>query len=513
MLSPLATACLCLLVAHYTRRRAAIAIAGAAGLLAAAVSLFASVWTEGTQVLYVGGWAAPYGITLVADVFAVLMVLVAAMIHLVVSIYSWATVDLRRHRYGYFTFLNVMLMGVCGAFLTGDLFNLYVWFEVMLMGSFVLLVLGSQRAQLEAGLKYVALSLLSSALFLAGVGIFYGIAHTLNMAHLSERLALAAESDPWLVTSASLLLLLAFGIKAAIVPLHFWLPDRYHAPPPVVNAIFAALLTKTGVYAMVRVFTLVLPPSDYLFGLLGIMAGLTMVVGVLGAVSQMHIRRILSVHIISQIGYMIMGVALLGAPDPSTRRLAVAAAIFYIVHNMLVKTNLVLLSGTIRAFAGTEHLSRLGGLITAKPIIAALFLVSALSLAGLPPSSGFWAKLGILQAGFHAEAYVLTATALCVGLLTLLSMIKIWSEVFWKPAPEEQADAAHVAVSAASVLLLGPIALLVLLSVVIGLHPQPLLTVTDRASAELLDRENYIAAVRNANGGFHAATLAEGVTP
>jgi NADH:ubiquinone oxidoreductase subunit 4 (subunit M) len=182
------------------------------------------------QVLYVGGWQAPFGITLVADLLATLMVLVAALMHLAVSVYSLANVDVRRQRYGYFAFLNVMLMGVCGAFLTGDLFNLYVWFEVMLIGSFVLLVLGGGRAQMEAGIKYVTLSLLSSALFLAGVGVIYGIAHTLNMAHLSERLALAAETDPWLVVAASVLLLLSFGLKAAVFPLYFWLPASYHTP-------------------------------------------------------------------------------------------------------------------------------------------------------------------------------------------------------------------------------------------------------------------------------------------
>lgn len=499
---PLLTAVACLLCGHRARVQRVLAVLGACGLLGVAVALLTRVWTGGIVVLYVGGWRAPFGITLVADHFAALMVLVAAVMHLIVSVYSLAPLDARRQRYGYFAFLNVMLMGVCGAFLTGDLFNLYVWFEVMLIGSFVLLVLGGGRAQMEAGIKYVTLSLLSSALFLAGVGLIYGIAHTLNMAHLSERLALAAASHPALTTATAVLLLLAFGIKAAVFPLHFWLPDSYAAPPPAVTAIFAALLTKTGVYAIVRVFCLVLPPSNYLFGLLAVIAGATMLVGVLGAVAQTHVRRILNVHIVSQIGYMVMGAALLSAPDPATRRLAIAAAIFYIIHNMLVKTNLLLLSGMIRDMTGSEHLSRLGGLVTRAPVVAILFLVSALSLAGLPPSSGFWAKLGVIQAGFAAHAYTLTAVAVFVSLLTLLSMLKIWSEAFWRPAPQPPSESATPSVTAAHapalkqrVLLLGPSVVLLALSVGIGLYPQPLLTATRRAAGELLDRAAYVAAV------------------
>ena len=431
ILIPLIAACAGLAAAGNRPLRQAFALLGAGGLLAAATVLFARVRTGGHQALYVGGWPAPLGITLVADPLSALMVLTAAVLNAAVTVYALGDVDARRQRHGYFAFVQVMLGGVCGAFLTGDLFNLYVWFEVTLISSFVLMVLGGGRAQLEAGTKYVTLSLMSSALFLSGVGILYGIARTLNMADLSERLAATAVERPWPVTCAATLLMLAFGIKAAVFPLHFWLPDSYHVTPAAVTAIFAALLTKIGVYAMIRVFGQVLPPGPYLSGLLAVIAGVTMVMGVLGAVAQVHVRRILNVHIVSQIGYMVMGVALLGTPDPATRRLAVAAAVFYMVHNMVVKTNLLLISGAVRAMTGTELLAGLGGLAARAPLTAWIFLISALSLAGLPPSSGFWAKLGILQAGFQARAWVLTFTALFVGLLTLLSMIKIWNEVFW----------------------------------------------------------------------------------
>ena len=273
----------------------------------------------------------------------------------------------------------------------------------------MLLVLGGGRAQMEAGIKYVTLSLLSSALFLAGVGVIYGIAHTLNMAHLSQRLALAAETDPWLVVAASVLLLLSFGLKAAVFPLYFWLPASYHTPSPAVSAIFAGLLTKVGVYALIRVFTVVLPPSNYTLNLLLVMAGSTMLLGVLGAVSQSQIRRILSFHIISQIGYMVMGLALLVSPDPAIQRLGVAAAVFYIAHHIIVKTNLFLIGGN---HSGAHRHRALGPTRRAcsieRPWLAILFLIPALSLAGVPPLSGFWAKLAIIKAGFEAQQYTLT---------------------------------------------------------------------------------------------------------
>ena len=496
---PLLTACACLLSGHRARLQRALAVLGAGGLLVAAIRLFARVWMDGVLVLDVGGWQAPFGITLVADTLAALMVLVAALMHLAVSVYSLTNVDTRRQRYGYFAFMNIMLMGVCGAFLTGDLFNLYVWFEVMLIGSFVLLVLGGGRAQMEAGIKYVTLSLLSSALFLAGVGVIYGIAHTLNMAHLSQRLALAAETDPWLVVAASVLLLLSFGLKAAVFPLYFWLPASYHTPSPAVSAIFAGLLTKVGVYALIRVFTVVLPHSDYTLNLLLITAGLTMLLGVLGAVSQSRIRRILSFHIVSQIGYMVMGLALLVSPDPVVQRLGVAAAVFYIAHHIVVKTNLFLIGGTVRALAGTERLDQLGGLLNRAPWLAILFLIPALSLAGLPPLSGFWAKLAIIKAGFEAQQYTLTVVALFAGLLTLVSMLKIWNEAFWKPAPDDETSTDNSGQRRPQprqlALLVTPSVVLAVLTLAIGLYPQALLSASQRAATELLDRSGYVQAV------------------
>jgi multicomponent Na+:H+ antiporter subunit D len=392
----------------------------------------------------------------------------------------------------------VLLAGVNGAFLTADLFNLYVCFEVMLMASFVLMVLGGDRYQKEGGLKYVTLNLLSSALFLAAVGIVYGATATLNLAELAVRVPLVAGERPELVAALAGLFLVAFGIKAALFPLYFWLPASYHTPPVSVSAVFAGLLTKVGVYALIRVFSAVFVDLRWLFSLLVGIAVLTMISGVLGAVSKFHIRRILSFHIVSQIGYMVLGLALVSSADPVVRRLALAAAVFYIAHHILVKTNLFLIAGVIRRLGGTEDLGPLGGLSLHTPWLAALFLIPAASLAGIPPLSGFWAKLAIIQASVDAGAWIAVGAALLAGLLTLLSMTKIWNEAFWKEAPEATSPQDwHRTIWP----MIVPIVILAMLTVTIGLAPQPLFAVADRAAAELLDLEAYRATLGLLGGG------------
>jgi multicomponent Na+:H+ antiporter subunit D len=293
---------------------------------------------------------------------------------------------------------------------------------------------------------------------------------------------------PELAAALAGLFLVAFGIKAALFPLYFWLPASYHTPPVAVSAVFAGLLTKVGVYALIRVFSLVFIGLHWAFELLVGVAVLTMIFGVLGAVAQFHIRRILSFHIISQIGYMVLGLALLSSGDTTVRRLALAAGIFYIAHHILVKTNLFLIAGVIRRYGGTEDLGPLGGLATRVPWLAALFLIPAASLAGVPPLSGFWAKLGIIQAAVSAGTWIAVAAALAAGLLTLVSMTKIWNEAFWKDLPHRNFSSRP---GGGLWMMLVPIVLLAALTVGIGLVPQPLYEVADRAAAELLDQGNY----------------------
>jgi multicomponent Na+:H+ antiporter subunit D len=484
---PLATGAVTLVVWQSYRAQRVVPVVGALALLVAGIALLWAVMREGFLVLQVGNWPAPFGITLVADLFSALMVAVTGLMGAAAAVYSLVAIDEERERFGYHPLLHVLLAGVCGAFLTGDIFNLYVWFEVMLMASFVLLSLGGDRPQIEGAIKYVTLNLVASAFFLAAVGILYGVVGSLNMADVAVKLENGAE--PGVTTVVAMLFLVAFGIKSGVFPLFFWLPASYHTPPVVVSALFAGLLTKVGVYALIRVFTLLFVHDvAYTHTIILVIAGLTMVTGVLGAVAQNDFRRILSFHIVSQIGYMVMGLGLF-------TRLALAGSVFYIVHHIVVKTNLFLVSGVVDRLRGTLQLSLLGGLYQSRPLLAGLFLVPALSLAGLPPFSGFFAKLALIHAGFQAERYVIVAVALAVGLLTLVSMMKIWAEAFWKPRPESTADQPDDVPPEGLHAMIGPIAVLAAVTVLIGLGAGPLFDLSLRAADQLMDRRGYIQAV------------------
>jgi multicomponent Na+:H+ antiporter subunit D len=484
---PLLTAILCLLAWRSRRWQRPLNVAGSLALLGAGVALLWRVSEHGVQVVFAGRWPAPFGITLVADLLAAIMVVLAAITGVAVAVYALGSIDERREAHGFHALYQILLMGVCGAFLTGDLFNLYVCFEVMLMASFALLALGGEREQLEGGVKYVTLNLLSSAIFLAAVGAIYGVTGTLNMAQLAALVARGATHK--LLPALAVLFFVAFGIKAALFPFFFWLPASYHTPPIAVSAIFAGLLTKVGVYALLRTFTLIFTgDADSTRVLLLVVAALTMATGVLGAASQMEYRRVLSFHIISQIGYMVMGLALKTA-------LGLAGTVFYLMHHIVVKTNLFLIGGIVRRLGGSYDLKRLGGIYGGRPWLAAAFLVPALSLAGIPPLSGFWGKLVVIKAGLDAGAYVVTAVALSVGFMTLYSMVKLWNEVFWKdsPDPRPNEDGNH----RVPLVLIAPVLGLTALTLGLGLGAGPAFELAARAGAQLSDPSTYIAAVLN----------------
>ena len=463
-----------------------ISVAGSAALLAAGAVLLREVLTEGIQVAQMGTWAAPFGITLVADTLSAVMVVITGITALAVSVYAVADVDAAMERAGYHALFQVLIAGVSGAFLTGDLFNLYVWFEVMLIASFGLLVMGGRRAQLDGGVKYVTLNLISTILFLSGIGLLYGVTGTLNLADLHHKVK---DADAGLVTVIATMFLVGFGIKSAVFPLFFWLPASYHTPAFSVSAIFAGLLTKVGVYAMIRMFTLVFTQdTGFTHGLLLWVAVATMVTGVLGAAAQTDIRRILSFHIVSQIGYMVLGLALLTP-------LALAGAVFYLVHHIIVKANLFLVSGVVDRIAGSTHIDHVGGLYRGAPLLSFLFLVPAFSLAGFPPLSGFWAKFVLVKASLDLELWLVALAALAVGLMTIYSMTKIWGRAFWAPHPGGTVPTLSTLPAGDRAAMLLPIAGLATLTVAIGLFPEPFLAVATRAASELLDPTAYLAAV------------------
>ncbi|MEL7276723.1 MAG: Na+/H+ antiporter subunit D [Pseudomonadota bacterium] len=486
---PFATA----VIAFLLRDRAAsrwISIGGTFAMLLASGVLLATVMDKGVIAGQMGGWPAPFGITLVADLLSAVMVVITAITGLAVAVYALGDIGEGMERLGYHTLFHVLLAGVTGAFLTGDLFNLYVWFEVMLIASFGLLILGGDRAQIDGGIKYVTLNLVSTILFLSGIGLLYGLTGTLNLADLS--LAVEQVEDQGLLTVVAIMFMIAFGVKAAVFPLFFWLPASYHTPSFAVSAVFAGLLTKVGVYALLRMFTLVFDQDvGVTHTILLWVAALTMVTGVLGAAAQSDFRKVLSFHIVSQIGYMILGLALYTP-------LALVGAVFYLVHHIVVKANLFLISGIAKRLTGTTELYQIGGLYKSAPLLSVLFLIPAFSLAGFPPLSGFWAKYVIVVAALEAGGWVVAGVALLVGLLTIYSMTKIWAEAFWKPHPEGFDPVPARMDPAAYVPMILPVASLATLTIVIGLMPQPFMALAEGAAAQLLDPTDYVEAVLGA---------------
>ena len=458
---------------------------GAGLVLLLSVFLFALVRKHGVIALQMGGWEAPFGITLVMDNLSALMLVVSSLISLPVAIYAlkFLTHEIRLNRF--FVFFFGLIMGMNGSFITGDVFNLFVWFEVMLMSSFVLVTIGRKKEQLEGGIKYLALNLVGSMFLLAGIGLLYGKTGTLNMAHLAQ--ILTNDDQAILMNTSAVLFFAAFGIKAAIFPLYFWLPASYHTPDITITSLFAGLLTKVGVYTFIRFFTLFfVHDPQFWHQLILIVAGFTMVMGGMAAAAHYETRRILSYHIISQIGYMIMG---LGIFTP----LALAGAIFFTLHNMLAKTNTFLASGMISKVRGTFYLKDVGGLFKEYPFMAILFIIPAFALAGVPPISGFFAKFILIKAGIENGNYVITGVAVLTGMLTLYSMLKIWNEAFLKEQPiNEYEKNAGIRLSFVEYF---PSLFLGVASILMGIFAYYVFDFTMEAANQLINPELYIETV------------------
>ncbi len=454
---------------------------GALAQLGCGLALFHRISQEGIQVLHVGGWRAPFGITLVADTLSSILVVAVGVVGTMITAFAFAGVDPRRESGGYHPLLMVLLMGVSGAFLTGDLFNLYVWFEVMLVASFVLMALHRTTAQVRAAFLYVALNLLSSSFLLTALGILYGQSGTLNMADLSA--SWQQNGPPRLHLPLAMLFFTAFGIKAALFPWFFWLPASYHTPPAAISAVFAGLLTKVGVYSMYRVFTLLFRElPSWVFVLIMVISAVTMVVGVTSALTQRDFRRVLSFNLVGHIGYTTMGLGLLTP-------VAVAGSLLYVVHHIIAITNLYLVAGIFLRLRRGSEFERLGGLYRSYPVLSVVSMIPIFALAGIPPLSGFVAKVVLVKATFAAGAYWLGAVALAVGLLSVLSMARLWDEGFWKPAAPDADKAKPIWP------MVVPICALTLLSLGISVFAEPLFQLTSRAADQLLNPEPYVRAV------------------
>ena len=462
-----------------------LGISGSLILLLSTFYLFGQVTKYGILTLNVGGWPAPFGITLVIDYLSILMLVISAVIVFCIAIYAVNFLKTTGKKQRFYIAFYALVLGLNGAFITGDVFNLYVWFEVILISSFVLITLGSSREQLSGGIKYLALNLIGSLMFLAGIGLLLGKTGTLNMALLAE--ILREEDSAILINTSTMLFFIAFGIKAAIFPLFFWLPASYHTPNITITSLFAGLLTKVGVYAMIRVFTLLfIQDQSFWHTLLLILAGLTMFIGGSAAIAQYEVRKILSYHIISQIGYMVMG---LGIFTP----LGLAGGIFFTLHNMIAKTNAFLVSGMVYKIKGTYYLKNIGGLVKQSPLLAVLFIIPAFALAGVPPLSGFFAKFILIKAGFEDGHYFVTAIAVLTGLLTLYSMIKIWNEAFLKKPPDDAP--ADKDISRLTFLEVLPSLLLGMISLGMGIFASSVFEYTMEAANQLFNPSTYIESV------------------
>lgn len=461
----------------------ALSLAGVIGVLAAATALVWRVDQGGPITMNMGGWQPPYGIVFVADLLAAMMVWISAFVVMVVLIYGLKGRNPDKHQGYTHVLIQGLLLGVNGAFLTGDLFNLYVWFEVMLISSFILMVRDKGLKQLEGGFVYVILNLVASAMFLCGAGLVYGKIGTLNMADMAVKLGGLDNSAFINLTGA--LMFVAFASKAALFPFYFWLPASYHRAGPAISALFAGLLTKVGVYVLLRTFTLIFNDANgFSSNIILYVSMATMVAGVLGAVAQYHVRRLLAFHIISQIGYMVAGIAI-GTP------LALAATIFYTLHHIAVKTCLFLVGGVLEMRTGTPDIRKHGGFYQSSPLLAVCFLIPALSLGGIPPLSGFWAKLNLLQAGVESEEWLFLFIGLAVGILTLFSMVKIWNESFWKEMPDKDFKPQPLWPGKP---YLGMI-LLCTLTLVFSFAGKFVFDLSEKAAATLHDPSSYIEAV------------------
>lgn len=467
-----------------------ISITGSVVSIIVAVLLFSHVYNHGIMAMQAGHWRAPFGISFVADTFSATMVLLASLSSAAVSVFSSVTIKKARMKFGYFPSFHFLIMGLNGAFLTGDIFNLYVWFEVVIITSFIFITLGGKKVQIEAAVKYFTLNFLASMVFLTAIAVLYGLAGSLNMADLSGKIQTIQNHG--LVQVTAIIFLVGFGIKSAIFPLYFWLPDSYHTPQAAISSIFAGLLTKVGVYALLRVFSLIFIPDAFMKNLVVVLAGLTLVSGGLGAVVQVNMRKMFSYLIVCHIGYMIGGLGMFTVA-------ALSGAIFYLIHDIIIKTNLFLVAGLIYKMNGELDMRRMGGIYDKYPALSLLMAVPLFSLVGVPPLSGFWPKIDLFKASFTTSNYFLLGCLIFGSVITLFVISRLWSEVFWKkmksPVRKPYIRYYDEMPKAQKTLLIIPILFLSIISLYIGLGAENIFRLSNHIATELIDNSAYKNAV------------------
>lgn len=481
MILPILAGVLLIFLRTYGRLQAWTSIAVLAVVAAAAVYLLNAIQTDGILRIDFGGWTPPFGISFVADSFAVLLVLTSSVVTVICLLHALVSTDKELVTMYFYPTVLFLIAGINGSFLSGDIFNLFVCFEVMLLSSYILLTLGGSKRQLREAIKYVSINIVSSWFFLIAIAYLYGAVGTLNFAHLSVRVAENGQEP--LLTTISIVFLIVFSLKAGLL-LYFWLPGSYSSPPVVTSALFGALLTKVGIYAMFRMFTLVFyhePETTH--NIIAVMAVLTLIGGSIGAIAHNDIRQIAAYNVVIAVGFILTGLAI-ATPD------AIEGAIFYLLHDMVVKALLFLLIGTIILLTGTAQIGKMSGIIQNYPILGWSFFIAMLSLAGIPPLSGFVGKVLLSQGAIDSGSYILLAIALGSSLFVLYSLLKIFKNCFWGETIVSKDDQVPLRRG-----FLVPCLLLVALTIGIGLGAEGLSDYVSDAADTLLNPQVYIDAV------------------
>ncbi|WP_214775646.1 Na+/H+ antiporter subunit D [Exiguobacterium sp. s37] len=461
------------------------AMALGALVMTAIVSLFLvhTVSTEGIQTLNLGNWQAPFGITLVSDMLSALLVTTSTLLTLFIV---WFAVHYFSDSYeGNYLYISMLflLVGVNGAFTTGDIFNLFVFFEVFLMSSYVLIVLGGRGVQLRESIKYLLVNIIASALFVMSVALLYGVTGTLNLADLAMKIPLVDNPD--VITVIGVLFVIVFGMKGALVPLHYWLPGAYVVAPTPILAMFGALLTKVGVYSILRTYTLLFDGNgEFLQTFLMVLAVLTIFIGMTGAIAYNDVKLIIIYNIMIAVGVILYGISV-------NTQTSLEGSLYYLIHDMIIKAVLFMLVGMMIGITKSGQLRDMGGLITRFPVFGWTFFVAALSLAGIPPLSGFFGKLLIVSGGMDEGELFGPLLVLLSSLFVLYSVMKIFLNGFWGEAKREY-DGPLVPYTKH---LIVPVFLLLIIAVAYGFGAEAIHPYITQAIEPLVNPEIYIDAV------------------
>lgn len=439
------------------------------------------IQTEGIITLEFGDWQAPFGIVFVADSFATLLVLTTSLLSSIIILFAFQTIGKTRETLYFYAFVNFLIAGVNGSFLTGDLFNLFVTFEVMLLASYALITLNGKKVQLRESIKYVAINVVASSFFLIAIAYLYGTIGTLNMAHASERIAEVGQTP--LLTVISLVFLLVFSLKSGLL-LYQWLPGSYSVPPAAIAALFGALLTKVGIYALYRVFTLIFYHEPQItHTIIAVMAILTIIGGSIGAIAFRDIKQVITYNVVIAVGFILAALAIFTATS-------ITGGIYYLLHDMIVKALLFILAGTIIYLTKTSRVDAMSGLIRNYPTLGWFFFITVLSLTGIPPLSGFLGKVLVGQGALETSSYILLLVTFLSSMVVLYSLLRVFMGTFWGEtiiSEEEQIPLKP--------LTLLPSAILICLTFILGLAPESIAPFVTDASNVLMNPQIYIDAV------------------